>query len=406
MVYLILQGWRFLQSMAEWTRWPMTTRWKLSMLPALLLLTVSPGEARVTFSECSAPPLPQLSDTARAFSMGFTRWPPEASVAGLERMNQFIAQHGDLTALHFDGGVPWPEALQNDRFPDGVMNEWHGARASIPKNHARLVSITPLNWERNSLALYWGSATNQPLPSPWNDFRLDHPDVKTAYLNYARRVVEYFHPDYLAIGIEVNVAQANAPEVWDAYKELHRYVYKRLKHEYPQLPIFASFTNSHLNGLDGGNKAAQASEIETILPYLDLIGLSVYPYGWAYESGKVYPFPDDFFQSAISFGKPIGVTESGAPSQSFTALGKNYAFSEDYQGEWIGFLLQKANVYHFAFVVNWAAIDFDRLLPSIPSGPQREFALFWAYTGLERSDGCPKQALGLWDSYLHLPHQP
>lgn len=338
--------------------------------------------------------------------MGFTRWPPEATVSGIGRMNQFIVSHGDLTALHFDGGVPWPEALSDSSFPEGVMNEWQTARESIPKEHMLLVSITPLDWERNALAPYWGNSTNQPLPSPWSGHALNHPNVKTAYLNYARRVVEYFHPDYLAIGIEVNIAQAKSPDVWRAYKELHRYVYEQLKKEYPQLPIFASFTNSHLNGLDGGDKAAQVREIRTILPYLDLIGLSVYPYGWAYTGGRVEPFPDDFFQTALSFGKPLEVTESGVPSQSFTALGRRYEFSETYQREWISFLLRQANVHRFKFVVNWAAIDFDRLLPAIPSGQQREFALFWAYTGLERSDGCAKQALAVWDAYLRLPRQP
>lgn len=117
---------------------------------------------------------------------------------------------------------------------------------------------------------------------------------------------------------------------------MHRYVYEQLKQDYPQLPISASVTNSHLNGLDGGNKAAQVSEIQTTLPYLDLLGLSIYPYGWAYESGRIEPFPDDFFQTALSLGKPIGVTESGVPSQSFTALGRNYEFSENYQSGFTG----------------------------------------------------------------------
>jgi hypothetical protein len=63
-------------------------------------------EGGVTPSECSEPSLPQLSETARAFSIRFTRWPPEATAVGIERMNRFIAEHGDLTAFHFDGGIP------------------------------------------------------------------------------------------------------------------------------------------------------------------------------------------------------------------------------------------------------------------------------------------------------------
>ena len=33
----------------------------------------------------------------------------------------------------------------------------------------------------------------------------------------------------------------------------------------------------------------------------------------------------------------------------------------------------------------------------------RELATYWAYTGLERSDGCPKSALAIGDAYQALP---
>lgn len=66
-----------------------------------------------------------LAESSRSFYMGFTRWPPEATAVGIERMNRFIAEHGDLTALHFDGGIPWPEALQNE---NGPLSRWGNER--------------------------------------------------------------------------------------------------------------------------------------------------------------------------------------------------------------------------------------------------------------------------------------
>jgi hypothetical protein len=266
-----------------------------------------------------------------------------------------------------------------------------------------LVSITPLDMTRSKLASYWGNSDNQPLPKPWDTYPLDHPNVKTAYLNYARQVIEFFQPEYFAIGIEVNVAQVNAPETWSAYKKLHKFIYESLKADYPDLPIFATFTNSHMNGLDGGDKATQKAEIESLLPYLDLLGLSAYPYGWMYESGKADPIPEDFFATALSFGKPLAVTESGAPSYSFSAYGKDYEFSEEYQARWVGFLLQQANEHQFKFAVSFTSIDYDKLLASLPAD-LRELATIWVYTGLERSDTCPKQALSIWDEYLGLPY--
>jgi len=336
--------------------------------------------------------------------MGFTRWPPEATLEGLARMDAFLAAHGDLTALHFDGGIPWPEALSGDTLPEAVTKEWTAARDAIPESRTLYVAITPINMERKSLAPYWGDSTNQPLPKPWNEYAFDNPDVEQAYLNYARQVIEFFHPDYLAIGIEANVVQVNAPENWEGYKKLHRAVYETLKQEYPDLPIFATFTVSHINGLDGGDKTIQKREIESLLPYLDLIGLSAYPFGWMYESGKADPIPEDFFATALSFGKPLAVTESGAPSYSFSAFGKDYEFTEEYQARWIDFLLRQAGEHSFEFVVGFTGIDYDKLLAAFPADT-RELGMIWVYTGLERSDGCPKRALSAWDEFLELPYQ-
>jgi hypothetical protein len=101
MVYLVLQVWQFLQSIAEWTRWSVKIWGQLWILSVLLFSIAGRNKEATTPSECGDPSLPQLSDTARAFSMGFTRWPHETTAADLERMNRFTATHGDLTAHHF-----------------------------------------------------------------------------------------------------------------------------------------------------------------------------------------------------------------------------------------------------------------------------------------------------------------
>jgi hypothetical protein len=352
------------------------------------------------------PPAPtaQIDIASRSFYMGFTNWPPEATVEGVAQAHQFIADHGDLFAYQIDNGVPWPEALADAEFSSAVMEGWRSTRESIPKGHTLFVSINCLDDSRVNLAKYWGETDGMDLPAPWNTYNLDNKDVKTAYLNYAKRVVDFFKPDYFAIGIEVNVSINDAPETWTAYKELHKHVYTELKALHPSLPIFATFTHSHMKGMDGADKDTQRKEIVELLAYCDLLGLSAYPYGWSYwPSGKEDPVSESFFDVPLSFGKPIAVTETGAPSQNFKALGINYKFTEDYQYQYIDLLLRKANEYKFAFVVNWTSIDFEKLLDVFPK-EAREIGMIWAYTGLQRSDGQPKKALSLWDTYLDIPH--
>ncbi len=345
-----------------------------------------------------------LDITSRPFYMGFTNWPPEATIEGITEMYQFIEDHGDLFAYQIDNGVPWPEALTDSDFSSNLMESWESARNEIPAGHALFVSINPLDDSRVNMAKYWGEEEGMELPSPWDTLPLNNEDVKTAYLNYTRRAIEFFSPDYFAIGIEVNVSMIDSQEVWEDYKELHEYVYTELKELYPSLPIFATFTHAHMKGMEGADAVIQQQEISELLEYCDLLGLSTYPYGWSYwPTGKEDPLPEDFFDIPVSFGKTVAITETGAPSRDFEALGISYEFTEDYQCDYIDLLLRKAYEHEFAFVVNWTSIDFDKLLEDIPE-EAREIALIWAYTGLQSSDGSPKKALSIWDAYLQVPY--
>jgi hypothetical protein len=92
-------------------------------------------------------------------------------------------------------------------------------------------------------------------------------------------------------------------------------------------------------------------------------------------------------------------------SEGFEAFGAKYDFTPADQTQWIQFMLKKAAENHFEFVVNFASTDYNKLMEVIPSGEARELATFWLYTGLERSDRCSKESLGVWDAYLNLPFE-
>ncbi len=332
--------------------------------------------------------------------MGFTTWPPDFTPQAVSDMYKFMARHSDLIAHHFDGGVPWLEAFGNQQFSQNLMNDWSTTKANTPKGSKVYVGITPMDSSRQHLAKYWGSSDNMELPAPWNQYQINSPEVKKAYLNYARRVVDYFKPDYLAIGIEVNIALEGST-AWDQYKDLHQYIYTELKKSYSNLPIFATISLPHLDGLEGSPRIAQHRQaVQSILPYEDILALSSYPYGFAGREQK--PVPDNFFDSALKFGKPVAVGETGCPSKDFRALLFKYKFNEEDQNQCISTIMKKAAENKFVFVVNWVAIDFDKMIAKFSAFDQ-SFASLFEYTGLENSDGTSKPALKIWDSYLGIP---
>lgn len=163
----------------------------------------------------------------------------------------------------------------------------------------------------------------------------------------------------------------------------------------------ATFSLPHLRGeQDDADPQVQQAGVGELMAHSDYVGLSVYPYSYAYDTGGTPP--EDYFAPALAYGKPIAITETDMPTQDFTAFFVPYQFEAQHQTHFIDFLLRKGVEHEFVFVVNWANIDFDRLLDDIPV-VMRDQARFWAYTGLQESGGCPKPALFIWDAYLELP---
>jgi kynurenine formamidase len=70
------------------------------------------------------------------------------------------------------------------------------------KGHVVYVALGPLATDRKSLAPATGEQERVPMPEELKGVPLDDPNVRKAYLHYARRAVKQFHPRYLNLGIE------------------------------------------------------------------------------------------------------------------------------------------------------------------------------------------------------------
>ncbi len=332
-------------------------------------------------------------------AMGFTPWPVDFNEDGLKRTYAFARAHSNLMAHHFDGGIPWDEARAGSELPRHLRQDWARRLANTPPSSKVFVAVTPLNFERDGLALAWTDrGDNRPLPRAWRNRALNDPAVKAAYLNYVRRVIRAFDPDYLAIGIEANIIISNAPGLWNDYVELHAYVYRAIKRENPRLPVFATVQYEHLRGIEDASKRNlrfQQPAVAALMRSSDILALSTYRYGSLHPN----PMGPRYFDVARTFGKPIAIAESGAMSEDVRIFGTRLPASEALQAEFIEGLLRHATAGRFPFVVNWVAIDFTPGLRRLPRSV-REIAKAWVHTGLQSADGRDKPALGVWNAYL------
>ena len=138
-----------------------------------------------------------------------------------------------------------------------------------------------------------------------------------------------------------------------------------------------------------------------MMTHSDLFAMSFYPYGNIVFDDAVKP---SFLDFAKAFHKPIAVSESGMLTRDVTL--KSFALTlhgtEAQQTQFEQFLLGTAGRDGYAFVINFASTDFDKLVARL-SPPMDDWANIWAYTGLQTSDRKPKPALSVWDRFLAIP---
>jgi hypothetical protein len=348
-------------------------------------------------------PLPEYRGPAtRPFYMGFTGWPADLNAEGLATAQEFAHAHGDIVALNFISGVPWPEALDGKPFSKDVQDSMS---YRPPAGKKLFVSISPLNKDRRGLAPYWGETDNQPLPKPWDSESLNSPRVKRAYLNFVLRTVETMRPDYLAIGVESNVLLSRDLNKWRELKELHRDTYIAVKKIYKTLPVFFTTDVLQFKRLTRDAKGSdQDKEVADLMRYSDFFAMSFYPY----MSPEVpHPLPANFLTFALRFKKPIAVAESGMTSRNVEM--KSYATilrgSDADQQQFTEFLLKTAAREGYEFVINFATTDSERLVARLRP-PLDDLARIWAFIGMQTSDKRLKPASAVWDGFYRAKYEP
>jgi photosystem II stability/assembly factor-like uncharacterized protein len=402
---------------------------------------------------------------SRSFYLGFTQTPydlpPDAptQIEVFSWMRSHLVTDSDFFHVHLDGGVPWVEAYA-DAFSSAELPYSGNVRATlqndrdtIPPGSKVLVSINPLGVPRDLLAPYWGygqgydfdedfnrvpngifaDADKRALPPPWDKYDFGSVPVRIAFLKYAMRIIDYFQPDYLAVGIEVTAALAADQERYEKYFEMHQWLYEQLKAEplYANIPIMVSFSSTSFmidefgvpykfEEQEHGAREAQLDALQRMLPYTDIIGLSHYPHFGKYSA---YTMPailyDELFDMLDRFGagaKPIAITEGGYTADPYDILdGFVYTGTAEKQERHYRLLFRElARRQHpVEFIVNFEIRDGDlgwqRLVDALGKGTGEgsvdfvEFLQFFRDIGLYDGDGHLRPAGQRWRAELALP---
>ncbi|MBN1846214.1 MAG: glycosyl hydrolase 53 family protein [Sedimentisphaerales bacterium] len=360
----------------------MTTSIKYAAAGMLLLGTVAVGAAE--------------DGQKRHFRMGFTGFPSDITAEAVKQARQFSRQNADILAHHIEG-VPWAQALEGAPFSKEMMEEWAGKKLATPQGAKVYLAVSP---GRGELKV---ADKGPPLPKELNGKGYDDPLVKKAFLNYCRRAVQFFEPDYLGIGIEVNEIFPKGTEAWRAYAELHRYVYDALKKDHPEMPIFASFTLHGMLNAKGAAREKLAGAFEQIMPQNDLVAVSFYPFiaGGTTDIKTSLQWMTDRFDK---YGKRYAVVETGEAAERlrFPGSGQVVNGTEEKQAAYYRELLATAEARRFEFVISFLHQDYDAMWERIKSFSPEAF-MAWRDCGLLDETGKKRPSYHVWKQYFDMP---
>lgn len=338
----------------------------------------------------------------RNFRMGFTPFPYEISQEGMGYVYDKLAAEADIINHHFDNGVPWEESLHGEEYDPSVMDDWNFRKTQGKASHKTYVSVTPINFSRNGLAASRGSKANMPLPAPWDAYAFNDDKVKIAYLNYCKRVIDYFDPDYFGMAIESNLLYVMNPDLWGGYLQLHEFIYRELKALYPDLPVFTSVAGAPmLDGfLEGNDYVQQRLAVMQLLEHSDYYALSFYPHLSKHQGN---PYPENTFNELFSiFTKPIIVAETGYTAETFSMDKGQGLFTIQTdpvkQQKFVDDLLAATEKWKAKFVIYFAVRDYDQLWTQI--GSPVDINIAWRDAGLYDGEGNPRPALNSWREYF------
>jgi len=378
---------------------PLAHKSSIFVLIASALLASCGGSSPDGGTEPPPPPPPPVQ--TRSFYMGFTPWPYDATQVAIDDVNQRIQDSGDIIAHHIIVGVPWEEALQGMPYHPNVDADLTARVQMVQPGKEVFLAIDSLNAFRDAMAPNWGENFNEPLPTPWDTRGFADPEVASAYLNFALDLIARFDPLYFNYGTEIGELMLNDPAAFDDYVAFAETVYTGIKAQHPDLPVMVSIA---FKGPGSAEMATIATGFDRIRDFVDVVGVSTYPYIFYDHTDKGDPdnMPTDWLSQVESLaqGKPVAITETGwiAEDLIISFFGVNIPSTEEFQRIYASRLLAEADALNAEFVIWWTIVDFDALWNGVLL--QDPLGAIWRDTGLYNEGLAARPALNEWQSWL------
>lgn len=217
-------------------------------------------------------------------------------------------------------------------------------------------------------------------------------ELREALLAYTAYVAKNYRPEYLAIGVEINMLYERSRPQFDAFVALYRDLYDQAKAASPRTMVFPTF---QLEDLLGRLDQVHNPHWEVLDPFrdkMDALAVTTYPFAGNIRAATDIG-PDYYDQLTRQFEGPIIVAPAGYPSAPVE--GEALVGTEQDQNAFLQRLLEDAERLGFE-LISWIA-------PRDPAAGSGGVTASLKDTGLRRSDGANKAAWSTWEAWATRP---
>ncbi len=329
---------------------------------------------------------PDPAGEPRSVRLGLGSLPPERTTGAYIGTFATAAQYADLILVQRT--PPWEEFMS-------------GGSVSTETTELALLERSLLR-QYDDLGLFFAidptdgivqrsRIANLP-PGIDPDVGFNDPKLREAFLGYTAYVAANYQPEYLALGVEINMLYERSPQQFEAFVTLYREAYVQAKKASPKTKVFPTFQLEDLEGSFGTIHPPHWEVLDFFSGQMDALAISTYPF-LADLRVAADLRPEYYKQLRQRFDGEILISETGyasAPVEGEVTVG-----TEEDQAAFLQRLLKDAAESRFSTVVWLAALD--------PAFVAHGATSVFRDIGLRESDGSNKLAWGIWEEWARRP---
>jgi len=329
---------------------------------------------------------PDPSRGPRSYRLGFSSLPPRLTIPEVLRTIDSVGKHADAALMVVE--VPWKALLADTSAAQLVRRDNLPVAQLFRQKGMPIVTTIEL---ANGLDR---SAEAPALVALGRS--IAEPAVQRAYREFVVAFDSIVHPDWLALAMETNLIRAaSTPGVYGAVVTMSNATATQLRAAGSPTKLLVSVQVETAWGRLGGSGGGAYVGIQrdlTDFPFVQVLGLSSYPYLGGFASPEQIPL-DYYSRLANGAALPMMVVEGGWSSGSVPGV----ASSPDLQARYIRRQMQLADEAKLLGVFQITFTDLDLTSFPVPSG---SILPLFAQLGLVDASYRAKPALAVWDSVL------